>query len=359
MAKSSASTSAEPVPKIPVQVRDIVIGAGAPVRAQSRTQARPDAVRATVRQIRRLAGAGCELVRIAVPDQNAASALPAIRQRTNLPLVADIHFDHRLALAAIKAGFDKIRINPGNIGSKEKVGEIIRAAKDAGVAIRIGVNSGSIPKDILARYRHPSPPALLAAIARALEVFEKLDFHNIVLSAKTTSVRDLITVNEMLARTYPYPVHLGLTESGSPFVGGIRSAAALAPLLLQGIGDTIRISLTGDPVLEVIAGYELLAALGLRQSRPLVYSCPGCGRTRVNINRLARAVEKGLKGIKAPIKVAVMGCVVNGPGEAQEADFGIACGQGRGALFVKGKVLRSYPEDQLVAALLKEITRRL
>ncbi len=358
-AKSNASATAERPPTLPVRVRDVVIGAGAPVRVQSMTKTRTDDVRATLRQIRRLARAGCELIRLAVPDEAAALALPLIRQRTSLPLVADIHFDHRLALAAIRAGFDKVRINPGNIGGNAKVAEVIRAAKDNNVAIRIGVNSGSIPKDILARYHHPTPEALLAAIDRALAPFEKLNFKNIVLSAKTTSVADLIAVNQAIARTYPYPIHLGLTESGSPFVGGIRSAAALAPLLLQGIGDTIRISLTGDPVLEVLAGYELLAALGLRQTRPLVYSCPGCGRTRVDINRLARAVEKGLKGIRAPIKVAVMGCVVNGPGEAREADFGIACGQGRGALFVKGRVIRSYPENRLVPALLEEIKKHL
>ncbi len=320
---------------------------------------RTDDVDATVRSIRRLALAGCELVRIAVPDATAAAALPEIRARVDLPLIADIHFDYRLALTAIKAGFDKIRINPGNIGSVRRVEAIIRAAQDRGVAIRIGVNAGSLPRAVRARYPHPEVKALMEAMARALEPFERLGFKALVLSAKTTVAEDLIAVNEELARNFPYPLHIGLTEAGPPLEGSVRSAAALAPLLRQGIGDTIRISLTGDPVLEVIAAYELLAALNLRQIGPVIYSCPGCGRTRIDIVRLTRQVKKKLRGITVPLKVAVMGCVVNGPGEAREADFGIAGGKGKGVLFVKGKVIGTYPESRLIDALCKEIKRSL
>lgn len=329
------------------------------MRVQSMTKTRTEDVRATVRAIRRLAVAGCELVRVAVPNQTAASVLPEIRVRVAIPLVADIHFDYRLALAAINAGFEKIRINPGNIGSVHRVEEVIRAAQDRGVAIRIGVNAGSLPKKILARYRHPGVRALVDAMGEAIKPFERLKFKSLVLSAKTTVLEDLIAVNEELARLFPYPLHLGLTEAGPPFAGAIRSVAALTPLLRQGIGDTIRISLTGDPVLEVVAAYELLAVLNLRQIRPVIYSCPGCGRTKIDIVRLSRQVEKSLQGITTPIKVAVMGCVVNGPGEAREADFGIAGGQGKGVIFVKGRVVRTCPESGLVAALRKEIERSL
>jgi (E)-4-hydroxy-3-methylbut-2-enyl-diphosphate synthase len=345
---------------IPVKVGNLIIGGGAPVRVQSMTKTRTDDVRATLRQIQRLKRAGCELVRIAVPDEKSAAALPSIRERTDLPLIADIHFNHSLALLSIRAGCDKIRINPGNIGARWKVEEIIRAAADNGVAIRIGVNSGSIPKEILARYRHPGVSALITAMELALEPFARLNFKALVLSVKTTRAEDLIAANLELSKRYPYPLHLGLTEAGPPFEGAVRSAAALSPLLRAGIGDTIRISLTGDPVLEVCAGYELLAALGLRSVGPMIYSCPGCGRTRVDISRLARDVQRALRraGVQVPMKIAVMGCVVNGPGEAREADVGIAGGRGRGAIFVKGRVVRTVPESQLVTALLAEIGNR-
>lgn len=338
---------------IPVTVGGIIIGGGAPVRVQSMTKTRTDDIPRTVRQIRRLQRAGCELVRLAVPDEKSAGALSAIRKKTSIPLVADIHFNYKLALMSIEAGVDKVRINPGNIGAHWKVGEIIRAAQDRNVAIRIGVNSGSLPKGI-----GSGVPALLRAIEQALIPFEKLNFQRLVLSVKTTSFNELIAANKELATRYPYPLHLGLTEAGPPFEGAIRSAAALSPLLFAGIGDTIRISLTGDPVLEVIAGYELLAALGLRITGPLVYSCPGCGRTMVNINRLTQEVKKGLKGITTPLKIAVMGCVVNGPGEAREADFGIAGGRGKGVVFAKGIAVRTCSESELSVALIEEIKKR-
>jgi (E)-4-hydroxy-3-methylbut-2-enyl-diphosphate synthase len=319
------------------------------------TNTRTDDVAATVRQARRLERAGCELVRIAVPDEAAAQVLPDIRGRIRLPLCADIHFDHRLALAALRAGFDKVRINPGNIGSTAMVKEVIRLAADKGAAIRVGVNSGSIEKSVLRRHKHPTPAAMVESMARCLEPFESLGFRNIVLSAKATGVPETIAVYRELARRWRYPLHVGLTEAGLPFAGAIRSAAALGVLLSEGIGDTIRISLTGDPVLEVEAAWHLLAALELRQRGPRIYSCPTCGRTRIDVARLARKVERALAGGRAPVKVAVMGCVVNGPGEAREADFGIAGGRGKGVIFARGRVVKACPESQLVRELVQLI----
>lgn len=297
------------------------------------------------------------MVRMAVPDPAAAAALPQIRKRLALPLVADIHFDHRIALAALKAGFDKVRINPGNIGADWKVREIIRAAGDVGAAIRVGVNAGSVEKSVLRKHGHPTVSAMVESMAVCLEPFEKLRFGNLVLSAKSTDVAETIAVYRELSRTWRYPLHLGLTEAGPPFEGAIRSAAALSVLLLEGIGDTIRVSLTGDPLQEVVAGYELLGALGLRRRGPLVYSCPTCGRTSINVIGLTREVKKALREHPAPLKVAVMGCVVNGPGEAREADFGIAGGKGRGVVFAHGRVVKTCVENELVDALLAEVRR--
>jgi (E)-4-hydroxy-3-methylbut-2-enyl-diphosphate synthase len=321
------------------------------------TKTRTDDVRATVRQIRRLERSGCDLVRLAVPDSKAAAALPEIRKHVGLPLVADIHFDYRLALAALKAGFDKVRINPGNIGAAWKVREVIKAAKDSGAAIRVGVNAGSIEKSVLRTHRHPTVAAMIESMAICLTPFEMLQFKNIVLSAKSTDVPETIAAYRELSRRWSYPLHVGLTEAGPPFEGAIRSAAALSVLLFEGIGDTIRISLTGDPVQEVLAGYELLGALGLRRRGPLVYSCPTCGRTAINVIGLTRGVKQALRDVAAPLKVAVMGCVVNGPGEAREADFGIAGGKGRGIVFAHGRVVKTCAEDELVNALLEAIEK--
>lgn len=363
---SASATSRKPRRKtLAVRVGPLTIGGRSPVAVQSMTKTRTDDVRATVRQIRRLQRAGCELVRLAVPDAAAAAALPEIRKRVALPLIADIHFDHRLALAAIRAGFNKVRINPGNIGATWKVREVIKAAAGSGAAIRVGVNAGSIDKSILRRYGRPSVPAMVAGMARCLEPFERAGFKALVLSAKTTDVRETIAVCRELSRRWPYPLHLGLTEAGPPFEGAIRSAAALSVLLLEGIGDTIRISLTGDPVQEVEAGYELLGALGIRRRGPMVYSCPTCGRTRIDVIGLTRKVKAALsdlgtvpiRGQSPAIKVAVMGCVVNGPGEAREADFGIAGGKGRGIVFAHGRVVKTCAEDQLVDTLVREIRK--
>jgi len=321
------------------------------------TKTRTDDVKATVRQIRRLERAGCEMVRLAVPDAAAAAVLPEIRRRVALPLVADIHFDYRLALAAIKAGFDKVRINPGNIGATWKVKEIIEAAAGSGAAIRVGVNAGSIEKSVMRKHGHPTVSAMVESTAVCLRPFERAGFKRLVLSAKTTDVPGTIAVYRELSRRWPYPLHLGLTEAGPPFEGAIRSAAALSVLLLKGIGDTIRISLTGDPVQEVLAGYELLGALGLRRRGPLVYSCPTCGRTGIDVIGLTRKVKAALRAHPKPLKVAVMGCVVNGPGEAREADFGIAGGKGRGIVFAHGRVVKTCAEAELVGSLLREVEK--
>ncbi|MEO0085361.1 MAG: flavodoxin-dependent (E)-4-hydroxy-3-methylbut-2-enyl-diphosphate synthase [candidate division WOR-3 bacterium] len=340
-----------------VRIGTLTIGGGAPVAVQSMCSTRTDDVRSTLRQIRRLEKAGCEIVRLAVPDEKAAAALPAIRDRTSLPLVADIHFDYRLALAAIRAGFDKVRINPGNIGAEWKVREVIAAAADSGVAIRIGVNSGSVEKSILKKYRRPTPAALVESLAASIELFARMDFASLVLSAKTSSVPDLIETCRLIARNWNYPQHLGLTEAGLPFEGAIRSAAALGLLLHEGIGDTVRISLAGDPVLEVEAAWELLAALELRRRGPVLIACPTCGRTGIDVPGLARKLKTRLRAESRPLKIAVMGCVVNGPGEAREADFGICGGRGRGVIFSRGKVVRTCREAELIPALLEVIRK--
>ena len=338
-----------------MKVGVLTIGAGAPVVVQSMTKVRTDDVRAVMRQVRALERAGCELVRLAVPDAAAAAALPQIRSRTALPLVADVHFDYKLALAALAAGSDKVRVNPGNIGATWKVKEIIRAAKNSGAAIRVGVNAGSISRKVLAKHGHPTVAAMLDSMDECLAPFEALKFDRIVLSAKTTSVTDTIDVYRRMAKRYRWPLHVGLTEAGLPFEGAIRSAAALGVLLNENIGDTVRVSLTGNPVLEVNAAWELLAAFGLRSRGPVVYSCPTCGRTRAGVVALARAAKSALAVVDRPVKVAVMGCVVNGPGEAREADYGIACGSGRGVLFARGRVLKTCPERELVPELLRAI----
>ncbi|UCG41974.1 MAG: flavodoxin-dependent (E)-4-hydroxy-3-methylbut-2-enyl-diphosphate synthase [candidate division WOR-3 bacterium] len=340
-----------------VRVGTTAIGGKEPVRVQSMTNTRTDDIRATLRQIRRLEQAGCELVRVAVPDHKAAAVLPKIRERTDIPLIADIHFDHRLALAAIRAGVDKVRINPGNIGSRQKVKNVVRAAQDRGVAIRVGVNAGSIEKKVLQKHRHPCAEAMVESLEHSLEPFEQLGFKGVVLSAKSTSGPDTIEAYRQMAKRWRYPLHLGLTEAGLKFEGAVRSAAVLGVLLNQGIGDTIRVSLTGDPVPEVVAGFEILRALGIRDHGPVVYSCPTCGRTEVDVEKLAREVSRAVRGIDAPLKIAVMGCVVNGPGEAREADFGIAGGRGKGALFVRGRVVRTCASHRITGELVKEMLR--
>jgi (E)-4-hydroxy-3-methylbut-2-enyl-diphosphate synthase len=338
-------------------VGKIQIGGNAPIPVQSMTKTKTENIPATVKQIKQLERAVCEIIRVAVPNPTAAQALKAIKQNIKIPLIADIHFDYRLALASIKAGADKIRINPGNIGADWKIKEIIKAAKDYAIPIRIGVNAGSLEKDILKKYKSPSAKALTESLERSVRFFERNDFDQLVLSAKAFDVLTTIETYEMLSERFRYPLHLGLTEAGLPFEGAIRSTAALAVLLNKGIGDTIRISLTGDPVLEVVAAFELLQSLGLRQHSPIIISCPTCGRCEIDLIGLAESVKKALAKHKTPIKVAVMGCVVNGPGEAKSADFGIAAGKKSGIIFNKGKIVKKCAEKDLVSALLAEIEK--
>ncbi len=335
-----------------VFVGAVQIGGGAPVRIQSMTKCKTENIKAVIREINGLEKAGCEIIRVAVPNQSVVKNIPIIKTKINIPLVADIHFDHRLAIESIKAGADKIRINPGNIGADYKVREIIEAAKNKNIPIRIGVNAGSISKSILSKYKNPNVKAILESIKQNLKIFEKKDFQNLVLSAKTANPIETVEVYQRLAEIYPYPLHIGVTEAGLPFDGVIRNTAAIAILLNKGIGDTIRVSLTGPSLLEVEAAKEILSSLGKRKSGPTLISCPTCGRCDVNIVKIARQVKKQLENIKLPIKVAVMGCVVNGPGEACSADYGIACGKRSGILFRKGKIVKKSQEENLVSELI-------
>jgi len=310
-------------------------------------------VRSTVAQIRELTAYGCELVRVAVPDAEAAQALPAIKRAITIPLIADIHFDYRLALMAISAGVDGLRLNPGNIGEPEKVTAIVRAAKDRNVPIRIGVNAGSLPKTT-----HPElsvAQQMVAAAMKQIRLLESLDFDLIKVSLKAFDVPTTIAAYREIAQKMPYPLHIGITEAGTPRTGIIRSAVGIGNLLYMGIGDTIRVSLTAHPREEVIAAYEILKSLNLRQRGPILVSCPSCSRAEVDIIKLALQVEEELAKIDKPIRVAVMGCVVNGPGEAKDADVGIACGKGKAILFKKGKKLGVIEEKDFVSALMKEV----
>ena len=320
---------------------------------QSMTKTDTHDVRSTVAQIRELTAYGCELVRVAVPDAEAAQALPAIKRAITIPLIADIHFDYRLALMAISAGVDGLRLNPGNIGEPEKVTAIVRAAKDRNVPIRIGVNAGSLPKTT-----HPElsvAQQMVAAAMKQIRLLESLDFDLIKVSLKAFDVPTTIAAYREIAQKMPYPLHIGITEAGTPRTGIIRSAVGIGNLLYMGIGDTIRVSLTAHPREEVIAAYEILKSLNLRQRGPILVSCPSCSRAEVDIIKLAEAVEAELVKIDKPIRVAVMGCVVNGPGEAKDADIGIACGKGRGVLFKKGKKLGVIEEKDYLVALMREV----
>jgi len=339
----------------PIKIGDVTIGGGAPIAVQSMTKTDTADVAATVRQIKELEECGCELVRVAVPDKEAAEAIKAIKKSISIPLIADIHFDHRLALAAIEAGGDGLRLNPGNISDKDKVKEIARAAKQRGVPIRVGVNAGSLPK--------PKNPGLSVSermVEAALEqvrLLEELDFDLIKVSVKAFDVPTTIEAYSSLAKKVSYPLHIGVTESGPPRTGIIRSAVGIGTLLYQGIGDTIRVSLSAHPRQEVIAAYEILKSLDLRQHGPVLVSCPSCGRTEVDIIKLAAEVEQALLKVDKPIKVAVMGCIVNGPGEAKDADIGIACGKGRAVLFKKGEKIKTIKEKDFIKVLMEEVGR--
>ncbi|MEW5947799.1 MAG: flavodoxin-dependent (E)-4-hydroxy-3-methylbut-2-enyl-diphosphate synthase [Thermodesulfobacteriota bacterium] len=338
-----------------IMVGPVAIGGDAPVVVQSMTNTFTRDVGGTVRQIHRLEKAGCEVVRVAVPDPESAEAVKAIRKKINIPLIADIHFDYRLALAAINAGADGIRINPGNIGGIKKLAEVVAAVKDAGIAMRIGVNSGSLEKDILKKHRAPTAPALAESALRNIELVEGLGFANIKVSLKSSDVRTTVDAYRELAGKVDYPLHLGVTEAGGLYPGTVKSSIGIGLLLYEGIGDTLRVSLTRDPVEEVRVGYEILRALGLRQRGPEIISCPTCGRCEINLFSLVDKVEKRISHITTPFKVAIMGCVVNGPGEAKEADIGIAGGKGIGIIFRHGKLLKKVKEAALVDTLVEEI----
>ena len=313
-------------------------------------------VEGSVRQAKALEAAGCELIRAAVPDQAAVRLIAALKEAVSVPIVADIHFDYRLALESAAAGVDKIRINPGNIGDDSRVKAVADACRTRGIPIRVGVNSGSVEKEILAKYGGPTPEALVESALYHASLLERFDFHDIVLSLKSSTVDSTIRAYELCAARCDYPLHLGVTEAGTARMGLIKSAIGIGSLLQRGIGDTIRVSLTADPVEEVRAGQDILRALGLRPGPQLV-SCPTCGRTRIDLISIANEVERRLASCRKNIKVAVMGCVVNGPGEAREADVGIAGGKGEGLLFRKGQILRKVPEDRLVDELMLEIEK--
>lgn len=338
-----------------VYVGGIYIGGDAPITVQSMLSRPASDVEANVAQAIALEAAGCDIIRVAVPDLNAVKLIPALKQAVKVPIVADIHFDYRLALESVAAGVDKIRINPGNIGEESRVKAVADACKAKNIPIRIGVNSGSVEKELLAKYGGPTPGAMAESAMFHVRLLEKYNFEDIVISIKSSDVAGMVKGYEIIADLCPYPLHLGVTEAGTYHMSLIKSSAGFGALLLRGIGDTIRVSMTDDPVKEVMAGMDILRALGLKKDAPTIISCPTCGRTKIDLISLTKEVEKRLLGCKKPIKVAVMGCVVNGPGEAQEADIGIAGGDGFAILFKKGEKNRKVEENEIVNELMKEI----
>ncbi len=340
-----------------IKVGDVAVGGGAPVSVQSMCNTDTRDVEATLAQIRALAEADCEIVRCAVPDEAAAEALRAIRAGSPIPLVADIHFDYRLALTALEAGVDALRINPGNIGERWKIQEVVKACAERQVPIRIGVNGGSLEKELLEKYGHPTPEAMVESALGHVRILEDLGFDRIKISLKASDIRRTVEAYRQLAAKLDYPLHIGITEAGTTWSGTIKSAIGLGTLLYDGIGDTLRVSLTGDPVEEVRVGWEILKSLELRQHGPVFVSCPTCGRCQVDLIPIAEEVERRLQNLPEAITVAVMGCVVNGPGEAREADIGIAGGKGQGLLFRNGEVVRKVPQNELADALVDEAWR--
>lgn len=329
---------------------------GQKIYIQSMLSTRSDDIDGSVKQALELESAGCDIIRAAIPDMNAIKLITAIKSEVNIPLVADIHFDYRLALEAVSAGIDKIRINPGNIGDMDRVKQVANACANNGIPIRIGVNSGSLEKEILAKYGSPTPEALVESALKHIEMLNKFDFDDIVISIKSSNVKTMISAYRYAAEKCSYPLHLGVTEAGTERMGIIKSSIGIGSLLADGIGETIRVSLTADPVKEIYAAQDILKGLGLNKGVEII-SCPTCGRTRINLVELANKIEDATKGLDKNIKVAVMGCVVNGPGEAKEADIGIAGGDGCAILFKKGEILRKIKEEDIVNELLKEIEK--
>ena len=338
-----------------IKIGKVRVGGGALVTVRSMTNTSTDDVAATVTQIRRLEAAGCEIVRVAVPDDQAAAAIRKIKPAISIPLIADIHFNYRLAIASVEAGADGLRINPGNIGSSRKIKAVADCARDAGVPIRVGVNAGSLEKDILKKYRGATAEAMVASALRNINILQSFGFESIKVSIKASDVPRTVEAYRLFSSTSDIPLHLGVTEAGGLVPGVVKSALGIGMLLAEGIGDTIRVSLTRDPVEEIRVGYEILKALGIRQRGPDIISCPTCGRCNIDLFDIADTVEKKVAAMTAPIKIAVMGCVVNGPGEAREADIGIAGGDGKGVLFKKGAVVETLDQDSLTRVLLREL----
>ncbi len=338
-----------------ISVGNVKIGGGAPCSVQSMCSTDTRDVEATLAQIDRLVAAGCEIVRCAVPDMAAAEALGRIKARSGIPVIADIHFDYRLALKVLDGGIDGLRLNPGNIGDTWKVAEVVRAAESRRVPIRIGVNAGSLEKDLLEKYGHPTAEAMVESAMGHVRILEDLGYDQIKISLKASDVLKTVAAYRLLAAAVDYPLHIGITEAGTIFSGTIKSSVGLGILLAEGIGDTLRVSLTGDPVDEVRVGYEILKCLGVREHGINLVSCPTCGRCQIDLIGVAEEVERRLRHVEAPLTVAVMGCVVNGPGEAREADMGIAGGKGEGLLFRHGEVIRKVPENELADALVAEV----
>lgn len=341
--------------KIKVKAGNVEIGGGAPISVQSMLNVPSTDIDNSVRQAEELEQAGCQIIRIAIPNMDAVRLIDAIKQKVSVPIVADIHFDYRLALESVAAGIDKVRINPGNIGSDGRVHEVVKACKAKNIPIRIGVNSGSLEKHILSKYGSPTAEALCESALYHASLLEKFDFHDIVLSMKSSRVSTMIRAYELAAEKCDYPLHLGVTEAGTERMGLIKSAAGIGSLLLRGIGDTVRVSLTDKPVKEVYAARDILKAIDIDTSGVKFISCPTCGRTRIDLISLANQVQERLADCKKDITVAVMGCVVNGPGEAREADIGIAGGDGVGLIFKKGEIVKKVPEASLLDALMEEI----
>ena len=338
-----------------VKAGNVEIGSGSKITVQSMLNVLAHDIEGNVAQAVELEKAGCEIVRLTVPDIEAVKTLYAVKNAVKIPVVADIHFDYKCALESVAAGVDKIRINPGNIGSDDRIKAVADACRQKNIPIRIGVNSGSLEKDLLKKYGHVTPEALCDSALRHASLLEKFDFNDIVISIKSSDVPTMVAAYRLVAQQCDYPLHLGVTEAGTRHMGMLKSAAGIGALLLDGIGDTIRVSLTADPVAEVAAGFDILKAVGIKKDCPQIVSCPTCGRTKIDLISLAEKVERELANVHKPIKVAVMGCAVNGPGEAKEADIGVAGGDGYGLIFKHGEILKKVPENEIVEELLKEI----
>ncbi len=340
-----------------IKIGNVTIGGGMPVAIQSMTNTRTADIAATTAQIQRLEDVGCEIIRVAVPDMESALAIDKIKEKIDIPLVCDIHFDYKLALACMERGADKIRINPGNIGSEERVRQVAQMSLKKNIPIRIGVNGGSLDKNILQKFGKPSPEAILQSASEHIELLNRYGMDNLVVSLKSSNVPQTIRAVQLFAQKYDYPLHLGVTEAGTPYSGSIKSAVGIGSMLLSGIGDTIRVSLTGSPEPEVAAAILILKAAGLRPQGAEVISCPTCGRCGVNLFKVATEIENQVSKLSLPIKIAVMGCTVNGPGEAREADIGVACGIGEGLIFKKGEIFKKVAECDIVAAMMEEINK--